>query len=111
LGRGGYTPKAIDKARDELFSHIRRCGVLEAEDEPRSEWFDDTIEYLGERYPELTPDELVDLRTIGQRYCKPAISRATKVETPPEESGDAAGGDEETSTEEEPVDAGEASAA
>jgi hypothetical protein len=84
--------------------------VLEAEDEPRSEWFDDTIEYLGERYPELTPDELVDLRTIGQRYCKPAISRATKVETPPEGSAEAAGAGE-TSTEEEPVDAGEASAA
>ena len=69
----GYVPNSIDKARDELFSHIRRCGVLEAEDEQRAEWFDDTIEFLGERYPELTPDELGQLRTIGERYCAPAI--------------------------------------
>ena len=74
LAKGGYVPNAIDRARDELFSHIRRCGVLDAEDEQRSEWFDDTIEYLGERYPELNPDELVTLRTIGERYCAPAIS-------------------------------------
>jgi len=47
--------------------------VLEAEDDQRSEWFDDTIDYLGERYPELTPNELEALRTIGQRYCAPAI--------------------------------------
>jgi hypothetical protein len=73
LGKGGYVPNSIDRARDELFSHIRRCGVLEAEDDQRSEWFDDTIEYLGERYPELTPDELVALRAIGERYCAPAI--------------------------------------
>lgn len=73
MARGAYVPNAIDTARDELFSHIRRCGVLDAEDDQRSEWFDDTIEYLGERHPELTPDELVALRTIGERYCAPAI--------------------------------------
>jgi len=69
LGKGKYVPKAIDRARDELFSHIRRCGVLEAEDEQRDEWFDDTIEYIRER----TPSELADLRTIGQRYCAPVV--------------------------------------
>jgi len=88
LGKGGYVPNAIDRARDELFSHIRRCGVLEAEDEQRSEWFDDTVEYLAERYPELTPDELVALRTIGERYCAPAISNASRAPAAPaEETG------------------------
>lgn len=104
MGKGGYVPNAIDRARDELFSHIRRCGVLEAEDEQRSEWFDDTIEYLGERYPELTPNELVDLRTIGERYCAPAISNATRVSEKPSDdssdSGDSADSEgEEVSTE------------
>jgi hypothetical protein len=41
----------MDRARDELFSHIQRCGVLEADVDQRGEWFDDTIEYLAERYP------------------------------------------------------------
>ncbi|MFV1987440.1 MAG: hypothetical protein ACC682_09160, partial [Gemmatimonadota bacterium] len=85
MAKGGYVPNAIDRARDELFSHIRRCGVLEAEDEQRSEWFDDTIGYLGERYPELNPDELVALRTIGERYCAPALSNATRVPAAPAE--------------------------
>ena len=79
MAKGGYVANAIDRARDELFSHIRRCGVLEAEDDQRSEWFDDTIEYLGERYPELTPSELVALRTIGERYCAPAISHGANA--------------------------------
>ena len=73
MSKGSYVPNSSDRARDELFSHIRRCGVLDVEEEQRSEWLDDTIQYLGERYPELTPSELSSLRTIGERYCAPAI--------------------------------------
>jgi len=64
----------IDSARDELFSHIRRCGVLEAEDDQREAWMVDTVEYLGERYPDLSRDELDELAAIGHRYCQPAIA-------------------------------------
>lgn len=64
----------IDSARDELFSHIRRCGVLDAEDDQRQAWMVDTVEYLGERYPDLTRDELDELAAIGNRYCQPAIA-------------------------------------
>ncbi|MDX1576919.1 MAG: hypothetical protein R3266_00475 [Gemmatimonadota bacterium] len=73
MGKGKYVPNVLDRARDELFSHIRRCGVLEADDEQRDEWLDDTLQYFGERYPELTPDELDRLRTIGERYCAPVV--------------------------------------
>jgi hypothetical protein len=66
----------IDRARDELFSHIQRCGVLDAEEEQRDEWLDDTIEYLAERYPQLSRDDLTALRIMGQRYCSPAIRRS-----------------------------------
>lgn len=132
MGKGGYVPNSIDRARDELFSHIRRCGVLEAEDDQRSEWFDDTIEYLGERYPELTPDELVALRAIGERYCAPAISHggraaAAKTEADEDVEENAAENAEETevavataeevvveavgASEEEVIDTGEVSAA
>ncbi len=36
-------------------------------------WMDETIEYIGERYPDLTEDDLQGLREIGTRFCKPAI--------------------------------------
>jgi hypothetical protein len=67
--------RLFDQARDELFSHILRCGVLEAAQNDQKEWFDDTMEYLGERYEGLSPRDLADLRQLGERYCQPVISR------------------------------------
>ncbi len=64
---------SLDAARDELFSHIRRCGVLEADANQRGEWMTDTVQYLSERYPDLTDVDLGQLGDIGQRYCQPAI--------------------------------------
>src|SRR5439155_1383897 len=46
-------PTPFEQARDELFSHILRCGVLEATPEHQKEWFDDTMLYLAERYDAL----------------------------------------------------------
>lgn len=89
---GKYEPTELDRARDELFSHIQRCGVLEAEEDQRVEWFEDTIEYLAERYTELTPSDLAALREMGERYCSPAIphgdtdARDMEDEADPEES-------------------------
>src|SRR5438552_2983595 len=36
------TPTAFEQARDELFSRILRCGVLEASADHQKEWFDDS---------------------------------------------------------------------
>ena len=71
--------RSFDQARDELFSHILRCGVLEAAAEDQKEWFDDTMEYLAERYEGLTPAELTELRRLGERYCRPVIQRRETV--------------------------------
>ena len=65
--------KLKDRARDELFSHINRCGVLQAADEDQEHWLEETMEYLGERYPDLTDADLKDLYTLGLRFCRPAI--------------------------------------
>ena len=78
--RKEYVPTAVEQARDELFSHILRCGVLEAADEQRKEWFDDTMEYLAERYEDLTPDQVAELRTLGERYCQPVVPRKEVIE-------------------------------
>ncbi len=63
-----------DRARDELFSHINRCGVLEAAREDQEHWLNETIEYLGERYPDLSDADLRELHTLGMRFCQPTIS-------------------------------------
>src|SRR5438445_9246084 len=55
------TPAPCEQARDELFSHILRCGVLEATPEHQKEWFDDTMLYLAERYDAL--DEQQDRKS------------------------------------------------
>jgi hypothetical protein len=59
------------QARDELFSHILRCGVIDALPEHQKDWFDDTMGYIADRYDDLTDAELAHLRTLGERYCQP----------------------------------------
>lgn len=73
------TQNAFEKARDELYSHILRCGVLEAQVEHQKDWFDDTMEYLSERFPELGDDDVVKLRELGERYCQPVIQHGPTV--------------------------------
>lgn len=71
--RGNGNSADLGRARDELFSHIHRCGVLQATEEQQVEWMDDTIAYVGERYPELSEEQLDELRVMGMRFCRPAI--------------------------------------
>lgn len=73
--------KLLDRARDELFSHINRCGVLEAVEDDQRQWMDETIDYIGERYPDLTPGDLQGLHEIGIRFCKPAIAHGAQNRT------------------------------
>ncbi|HEY4320157.1 MAG TPA: hypothetical protein VGM77_03175 [Gemmatimonadales bacterium] len=69
-------PTVLDQARDELFSHILRCGVLEAAPEHQKEWLDDTMQYIAERYSDLKPEEVTQVRTLGDRFCQPVVKRA-----------------------------------
>ncbi len=64
-------PSLVEQARDELFSQILRCAVTEAEPEHQKEWMDDTMQYLSERYPDLSEQELAQVRVLGERFCKP----------------------------------------
>lgn len=69
----GDTEKLLERARDELFSHVNRCGVLQASPEDQREWMDETIEYIGERYPDLSRSQLDELYNVGIRFCRPPI--------------------------------------
>ena len=71
-------PDAFEQARNELFSHILRCGVLDAAVEHQKEWFDDTMDYLADRYENLADEELDQLRALGEHYCRPVIKRAAQ---------------------------------
>ena len=82
--------KLKDRARDELFSHINRCGVLQASPEDQEQWMNETIEYIGERYPDLTDGDLTELRGIGIRFCKPAIGSRAENRVEAEEDANAA---------------------
>ena len=68
----------LGRARDELFSHINRCGVLQAEEDDQRHWMDETIDYLAERYPDLSDSDLQDLYSVGMRFCQPAIPHGRK---------------------------------
>lgn len=74
-------PVAFAQARDEMFSHVLRCGVIDALPEHQKEWFDDTMLYLADRYEDLSEEELAQLRLLGERFCQPVQRKAEPVET------------------------------
>lgn len=89
----------VERARDELFSHIHRCGVLRATAEHQVEWMDDTISYIAERYPDLTEEQLGELRTMGLRFCRPVIDRSQETETETENETETEAGGEAAESE------------
>ena len=70
---------SFDQARDELFSHILRCGVIDALPEHQKDWFDDTMQYLADRYSDLGEEALGKLRALGERYCQPVQRRTDSI--------------------------------
>ena len=71
-------PTVFEQARDEMFQHIMQCGVIGADPEHKAEWFTQTVDYLADRYHELSASELRDLRTLGERFSQPP-SRASQA--------------------------------
>jgi hypothetical protein len=66
-------PSPFEQARDELFQHIMRCGVVGADPVHQTEWFDETMKYMTDRFPELESEQLGELRTLGERFSRPAV--------------------------------------
>src|SRR5450432_3829511 len=80
-------PTPFEQARDEMFQQVIRCGVPQSTPEHQEEWFTETMAYLGDRYHELTKEELSELRTLGLRFSQPPKSR---IESEPVEAATAA---------------------
>lgn len=79
MNRKRYEPTDFDRARDELFSHIHRCGVLQADAEQQVEWMEDTLQFMADRFPGLAKAELAQLRDLGLRFCQPVIPHGSTV--------------------------------
>ena len=65
----------FEEARDELFQHIMRCGVVGADPEHVQEWFTDTMTYMTDRYPELSAEQIGEIRKLGERFAQPPKKR------------------------------------
>ncbi len=68
---GPTEPSAFEQARDELFQHIMRCGVVGSDAGHVEEWFAETMTYMTERFPELDETKIGELRTLGMRFAQP----------------------------------------
>jgi hypothetical protein len=66
----------FEEARDEMFQQIMKCGVIGAATDHQDEWFDGTIAYLADRYHELDPKEIQELRLLGERFVQPTKVKA-----------------------------------
>jgi hypothetical protein len=64
-------PTAFEEARDELFRQIMQCGVIGADPDHQTDWFQDTMAYISDRYPELSTQQLDELRILGDRFVQP----------------------------------------
>src|SRR5579885_922355 len=88
------TPSPFEEARDELFQHIMRCGVVGAAPEDQNDWFNETMAYMTERYPELPAEQIQELRKLGERFSQPpkkkqddtAVAYTARHETPRHET-------------------------
>ena len=72
---GSVSPAPFEQARDELFQHIMRCGVVGSDPEHQQEWFAETMAYMADRYPELDADKITELRKLGERFAQPPKKR------------------------------------
>jgi hypothetical protein len=72
-------PTPFEQARDELFQHVIRCGVIGASSDDQTEWFNATLNYLADRFPELSKPQVQELRTLGERFAQPPKRQTTEA--------------------------------
>ncbi|HEY8175521.1 MAG TPA: hypothetical protein VIF32_07510 [Gemmatimonadaceae bacterium] len=53
------------------------CEVVGADSQHQHDWFDETMKYFAERYPELSEQQVKELRKLGERFAQPPKARAS----------------------------------
>lgn len=64
-----------------MFQQIMQCGVIGCHPEDQKLWFDGTMVYLQDRYPELKAPEFIELRTLGERFAQPTKKQMQEAAT------------------------------
>jgi hypothetical protein len=49
--------------------------VVGAAPEHQTEWFEETMAYMANRYPELASEQVDELRKLGERFAQPPKTR------------------------------------
>jgi hypothetical protein len=52
-----------------------RCGVVGSGADDQAEWFKQTMQYMAERYPELSEQQIDELGKLGARFAQPPKKR------------------------------------
>lgn len=60
--------RVFAEAQEELISHLLRSNVTDLDTGLQHVWLDDTIGYLGERYPALGGAAIRRLRALAEGY-------------------------------------------
>ncbi len=73
--RNDPASRLYEEARDELFSHLLKSHIADAEPARRRAWLADTLEYLRARYPRLPDTRLGHLEEAAERFLRTQIAR------------------------------------
>jgi hypothetical protein len=60
--------RVFAEAQEELISHLLRSNVTDLDTGTQHVWLDDTIAYLGDRYPGLGGTAVRRLRALAEGY-------------------------------------------
>jgi hypothetical protein len=73
--RTDQASRLYEEARDELFSHLLKSRIAEAEPARRHAWLADTLAYLQLRYPQLPGVRLQHLEEAAERFLRTQVAR------------------------------------
>jgi len=68
--RSDQASRLYEEARDELFSHLLKSRIVDAEPERQRAWVTDTLDYLRLRYPALPENRLQHLTQAAERFLR-----------------------------------------
>ena len=68
--RPDQASRLYEEARDELFSHLLKSRIADAEPERQRAWLTDTLDYLCIRYPTLPESRRQHLTQAAERFLR-----------------------------------------
>lgn len=73
--RTDQASRLYEEARDELFSHLLKNRIADAEPARRRAWLAETLAYLQIRYPRLPETRFRHLEEAAERFLRTQMAR------------------------------------